>query len=65
MSEQKSKCTVDLSDTGTFRNGVKLERLGKLLQEPRSSIKEIAIAAHDAGLDLRFTISEGVVGDDR
>jgi len=40
--------------------GRHIERFGKLLQDPESTIADLAGAAHDAGFNLRFDIQPTV-----
>jgi len=40
--------------------GRKLERLGKLLQDPETTIADLTGAAHDAGFNVRFGIQPTV-----
>ena len=40
--------------------GRHIERFGKLLQDPDTTIADLAGAAHDAGFNLRFDIQPGV-----
>ena len=47
-------------EPGVFRLGKKIERLGKLLQDPNTDMRSLCDAARDAGLNLQFRVQPKV-----
>lgn len=54
MSSEITKEPIEMESF--YERGKRLEQLGKLMQDPRATLRELIVASMLAGLDLQFRL---------